>query len=448
MSEYRFIEKPRTSCALGGALAAMAAMPEVIPIIHTSTGCGGNLSNALSYGSGYVGNSYCSGNAVPISAITETEIVFGGNDRLREEIGSALKLIDGKLFVVVTGCMTEMIGDDAAGTVSEFAENGTPIIALSTPSFKGDSYVGYEILVDGIFNRFLPETGEKQSDLVNIFGIIPGYDPFFRGDLEEIERILSKLGLKANTFFSPTQTFDNITSAGKAALNIVFSRTRCGDFAENFEKRHGTPYWITDLPIGPEATDRFVREAAGKLNISEEIAEKVIIEENALYYKYFERTVDIYTDSDLRFYGIVVANSNYALPLSRYLYNELGWIIADAFVTDILNDKQKAALEKAFDENGQVGVKPYFEPSSIKINRAIIQNHKENQGERYFDGLTPLYVLGSTYDKAFALKRGAKFLSVSYPVYDRVIVTQGYAGYRGALRLFEDIVTSFMAQKQ
>jgi len=440
MSE--FIDKPRGACALGGALAAISSLPDVIPIVHTVIGCGGNLMNSVAFGAGYLGAGYCSGISSPTSGITETEIVFGGNERLREQIESTLKLIDGKLYIVATGCMTEMIGDDAGGVVNEFASEGQPIIAISTPSFKGDNYAGYEILLDGLFNRWLPPTAEKEKNLVNIFGVVPGYDPFFRGDLEEIERIGAKLGLKVNTFFSPAQTFENITSAPKAALNIIFSRTRCREFAEHFQEKHGTPYWVTDLPVGPEATDAFIHELAHKLNLT--TVEAVIAEENEWYYRYFERTVDGYADGGLRFYSVNVTNSNYAVPLAKYLHNELGWVLLDAIVTDTLTDEQKQSLSAGF---SGLPVSPLFEGGASAIAKAISQNHLEYNGQRYFNSKTPLYITGSTYEKQTALKRGARYLAVSFPVFDRAIVTNGYAGYRGGLRLYEDLISAFMTLK-
>jgi nitrogenase molybdenum-iron protein beta chain len=130
-----FIEKPRSACALSGALAAIGTLPGVVPIIHSALGCGGGLSMATSFGAGYLGSGYCSGSSAPSSGITEKEIVFGGNERLEEEITSTLELIDGELFIVATSCMTEMIGDDVFGVVNAFSGRGKPVIAISTPSF-------------------------------------------------------------------------------------------------------------------------------------------------------------------------------------------------------------------------------------------------------------------------------------------------------------------------
>jgi nitrogenase molybdenum-iron protein beta chain len=431
-----FIERPRTACALAGALSTIGCLPDVIPIIHTALGCGGNLANAMAFGSGYLGGGYCSGSQAPSTGVTETEIVFGGTDRLHEQIRNTLELIDGKLYIVATGCMTEMIGDDTGGVANEFREEGAPVTAISTPSFKGDSYHGYEIVLDAIFNRYLPKAEVKNPKLVNIFGLVPGYDPFFRGDLEEIERLLTALGLEVNTFFTPSQTFGNITSAPSASLNIVFSRVWGKSLAEKFEQRHGTPYIICDLPIGPEATDGFLRGIAQRFGLD---ADPVIERENRLFYGYFERAADAFCDQDLKYYAVTVTNSNYAIPLAKFASRELGWIVIDSFVTDKLTDEQKQALSDDYPLQFITGVQ--------EIARSINKNHPNSRGQRYFDDITPLYIIGSTLEKRTASSRGAMHLSVSFPVYDRLITDKGYAGYRGGLHLFEDLVGQIMSVK-
>jgi nitrogenase molybdenum-iron protein beta chain len=431
-----FLERPRTACALAGALSVIGNLPDVIPIVHTSLGCGGNLANSVAFGSGYLGSGYCSGGAAPSTGVTETEIVFGGVDRLDEQIKNTLELIDGKLFIVATGCVTEMIGDDTSGVANRFREKGFPVIAISTPSFKGDSSHGYGIALDGIFNNYLPKAKEKNPRLVNIFGLIPGYDPFFRGDLEEIERLLTSIGLEVNTFFTPSQTFENLASAPSASLNIVLSRVWGVELAKSFEERHGTPFWVTDLPIGPDATDKFLREIGGRFGLD---ASKAIEKGNHEFYSYFGRSADAFCDQDLKHYAVTVTNSTYAIPLARFVSTELGWVLADSFVTDQLSEEQKSALES--------GIPFKYATGPQEIARAINTGHPRNKAQRYFDDLSPLFIIGSTLEKRAAAARGAKHLSVSFPVYDRLITDRGYAGYRGGLHLFEDLIGQLMSMK-
>lgn len=434
------IERPRTTCAQGGALATIGSLPRVVAISHAGEGCGGNLTNAISTGSGYNGEGYCSGTQIPSSAVREKHIVFGGADRLKEQIKTTQELIDADLFVVVTGCMTEMIGDDVLAVIRDFEGSETPVIGINTPSFSGDAYAGYELVLNGIFNGYVKPSEEKDEKLVNIFGVVPNFDPFYRGDLDEIKRILERVGLKVNTFFTPDQTFDNILSSSKAALNIQLSHVWGTDFVKKFERIHGTPYWTTDLPIGAVATVNFLRELATQIHIDEELLEKVIKEETDNYYKYFIRTVDVITNSQFFYYGATVTNSNYAIPLAYYLSEELGWQVDDVVVTDVLSKNRINRLTKAYEESALKG-ELILETDSKQIEWKLAKNHARNQGERYFDDHSPFYLLGSTVDKYAATNLGAQTLAVSYPLNNRLIANRGYAGFKGGLRLLEDIIS-------
>jgi nitrogenase molybdenum-iron protein beta chain len=441
-----YVERPRSACALSGALAAISTMPDVAPVIHSALGCGGALSGAASFGAGYLGSGYCSGTSAPSSGITEREIVFGGTERLHEQITSTLELIQAELYVVATSCMTEMIGDDVFSVVREFEDDDKPVIAINTPSFAGDSYAGYEILLDGIFNRYLPVSPEKDPALVNLFGLVPAYDPFFRGDLEEIARLLKLLGLRVNTFFTPDQNFDNIRSAPRAALNIVFSHTYGAGFARRFKERHGTPFWVTDLPIGAEAADRFLLELGGRMEIPQELVQGLVDRENLEYYGYFARAADLFSDGDMKYYAVTVTNSNYVIPVSSFIQRELGWVALESFVTDQLKDPQREIIQKAYAQSGLEG-ELILETDTSRIAKTITRRLPENRGQRYFDDYSPLYILGSSLEKPIALKRGAPTLSISYPVYNRLIMDRGYAGYRGGLHLFEDLIGVIVSPK-
>lgn len=434
------IERPRTTCAQGGALATIGSLPDVVAISHAAEGCGGNLSGSISLNSGNNGEGFCGGNQIPTSAIREKNVIFGGAERLKREIRSAEELIEAKLFVVITGCMTEIIGDDIESVVDEFYDAKTPVIAVNTPSFEGDAYSGYERVLDGVFNKYLETSDEKDPLLVNLFGVIPNFDPFYRGDLEEVARILKKTGLKVNTFFTPDQTFENILSAPKASLNIVLSPVWGVGFAKKFEAKHGTPYWVTSLPIGAVATERFLNELGEHIDVDKETVDKVIKEESDSYYGYFLRTLDIIVNAQFFYYAATVTNSSYAVPLASYLKHELGWQTDDVYVTDILDKKAVDRLKEAFDA-AETGAELLFETDTKKIEWSLRKRHPRNQGERYFDQHSPFYLVGSALEKYAAQDLGALTLAVSYPVYNRIIADRGYAGYKGGLRLLEDLIS-------
>lgn len=250
----KFVDRPRYACALGGALGTLRAIPRAIPIIHASAGCGHNLQNAINPGAGYLGGGYCGGLSLPSSNVVERDVVFGGEDRLREQITSTLEIMDGDLYIVLTGCMVEMIGDDLDAVVSEFADGAKPVIAVHTPSFRGNSYTGYELVLGALIQKFITRQPQKKPGSVNVLGIVPAQDVFWKGNLKEIKRLLEKLGLAVNTFFGEGETLEDIRNSGTASFNIVVSDVYGIEAAKKFEDVHGIPYIMTGFPVGADET--------------------------------------------------------------------------------------------------------------------------------------------------------------------------------------------------
>jgi len=212
-----YVENPRSLCALNGALGVFSALGKTIPILHAGPGCG--LQASIGVKSGYVGG----GTGCPSSNMFEKEVVFGGINRLRETIEGTLEVMEGDLYAVLTGCTSGIIGDDVENLVEEFKRKDIPIVYVETSGFKGDSYFGYEASLTELVRQFTEESNEKDDKTVNIFGIVPTQDITWKGNIEEITRILKKLGLKVNTFFTENQGIENIKKSSKASLNIVFS---------------------------------------------------------------------------------------------------------------------------------------------------------------------------------------------------------------------------------
>jgi nitrogenase molybdenum-iron protein beta chain len=442
----RFIDRPRYTCALGGAVGTLQAMHRTITIVHGSAGCGGNINSALNPGSGYLGGGYCGGSALPSTNVVERDVVFGGEDRLREQIQSTLELVDGDLYVVVTGCMVDMIGDDTVSVVAEFKNAGKPVIAVPTPSFKGNAFYGYELLIKGLIDKFIQKSERKDPLSVNVLGIVPGQDVFWKGNLREIKRILERLGLKANTVFGEGETLDNFKNAGSAALNIVVSNNFGIESAKYFEEVHGIPYIATSFPIGALASETFLKNVGGAMNIDPAQVSKLVAEEKAIYYDYFSRITDIYTDADLQRYAVVVGDSSYAPSLTRFLSDELGWIPELAVVTDILDENQQKTVGAQF-AGLNSGLEPhvYFDTDTSSVKKYMREAWPRNHNDRYYDPFSPAVVLGSSHERDFAQEFGFTLVPVSFPATGRCVMNRAYAGFNGGLALTEDIITYLVA---
>ena len=442
----KFVDRPRYGCALAGALSLLRAIPRAIPIIHSSTGCGFNCYNGTNSGSGYLGGGYCGGTATPSSNVVERHVVFGGEDRLREQIKSTLEVMDGDLYAVVTGCMVEMIGDDVQSVAQEFQDEDKPVIAVNTPSFQGNSYHGYELLFTALVQEIVEKAETVNPNKVNVLGVVPGEDVFYKGNLREIKRVLSLLGLEVNTFIGEGETLDNFKQAGDAALNIVLSDVHGVKTAQEFQRIHQIPYITTGLPIGYFQTAEFLHQVAEQLHIPAETVEAALKPERTAYFDYFERIADIYNDIDLQRYIVVVGDSNYAPPLSRFATDELGWLPVLTVVTDFLENHHKADLEKRF-LNWESGLQPAvrFDTDAASVRHYLKEIWPKDHNSRYFDALGPGFILGSVIEKDLADEFQFGFLPVTFPVTNRVIFNRSYAGFRGGLTLTEDILGVLVA---
>jgi nitrogenase molybdenum-iron protein beta chain len=442
-----FIDRPRYLCSLGGAISTLNALPRVITIIHAAAGCGSNLANAHNGAAGYAGSGYCSGLALPSSNVYENEIVFGGETRLAEQIEKTLEVVDGDLYFVLTGCMVEMIGDDAQGVAKQFKDQGKPVYAVDTGGFKGNSFRGYDLALQSIFRDYLEKQDEKDEKLLNLWGIVPVQDVFWKGNLKVLKTLIEKLGYRVNTFFGENETLDDLKNASRASLNIVVSDNFGIEAAKVFEEVHGVPYISIPFPIGDYGTEHFLNEVGKALGIDEIFIHKVIKSEKTRYYSYIERLADITSDIDLQRYAVVVGDSNYAQALTRYLSDDLGWLPELVIITDDnLNDEDKNVVLSRF-EDYESGFKPkvIFNPHTSSVLKEINIHWPGSNGHKYYNSFSPAFILGSSFERDAADKLGASHLSVTYPVCNRVVLDRAYAGYEGALRLTEDILGALVA---
>jgi nitrogenase molybdenum-iron protein beta chain len=87
-------------------------MQRTIPVVHAGAGCAYNYYIGGNAGAGYLGGGYCGAVSTPSTNVTEREIIFGGEGRLEEQVRTTMEVMDGDLYIVISGCQVEMIGDD------------------------------------------------------------------------------------------------------------------------------------------------------------------------------------------------------------------------------------------------------------------------------------------------------------------------------------------------
>lgn len=444
----RFIERPRSFCSLGGALITVTALPEVVPILHTAMGCGGSIYWNQYGSTGYLGAGYCGGLAVPSSNIQEKDIIFGGLDRLEEQVKSTVELVEGKLYFILTGCTADIIGDDVQSVVRQYRDEGINILGAETGGFHGDGYKGHDRVLTVLAREFIEKRKNKKNNKVNLLGVVPGQDAFWRGNLLKIRELLEKLGLEVNSFFTERDTLEEIRNAGDAALTIVVSEFYAIDAAEALKETHGIPYITNPFPIGPTASNEFLKNVAKTLEIPPDVVHKVIETETKRYFNYVERVADAYNDLDWQRYAVVVGDVNYAPAITKFLADDLGWLPELMVITNTIDDTQKPKINRVIEtlvSKYPTTVAYESDPTEIKTHFRKIVPQKTDR--LFYDDFSPAFVIGSHWEREFAFDIGAGHLTVSYPVGNRIVLNRGYAGYDGSLSLIEDLFTVIAAQR-
>lgn len=427
------MEAPRYSCALAGAYSTAIATFRVVPILHSGLGCGlGQLFGQFYAGGQNAGGPH-GGTNTPCSGLVEEHVIFGGENKLQKLIRSTIDLMDGDLYVVLSGCIPSLIGDDVESVVKEF-QHEVPIIHIKSAGFLGNSYDGYELFFEALIDQLLQKLPVHKGR-VNILGVVPYQHTNWKGNLRELKSTLEQLGLDVNIIFTERNGLEKLQEIPSAELNLVLSTWNGVKAAEKLKEKFGTPYLIyPNVPVGGKQTSSLLRDLGKRLGLPQERVDKLIADEEWRIYRFMEYVGDALAIGLPHPYIAVVADSGTAAGVSKFLANELGYLPEVVVITDNPPEEARQEIRRQLTDNIESAFKPeiIFEEDSFRV--------RENLKNRSF-----LVLLASSLEKGFAEDAEVPiYLSISFPVYDRLILERSYAGYHGGLTLIEDIVSKYV----
>jgi nitrogenase molybdenum-iron protein beta chain len=425
------IEQERYTCAIG-AMQSVVAIPHALPILHSGPGCGTMVAGFFERSSGYA-----EGGTAPCTNFSEAEVVFGGEEKLRSVIESSYKVLKSDLQVVLTGCTADLVGDDTARIVREFREAGKPIVFAETAGFKSSNYIAHSNVVNAIIDQFVGDPDPslaKDARLVNVFASIPYQDPFWKGNLSELKRLLEGIGLKANILFGlESGGVSEWKTIPQASFNIIVSPWYGLPIVEHLKEKYGQGYFrFPYIPIGGNETSRFLREVSAFANLDGAKVEGFIAREEEAFYMEIQSLATFLLEFR---YGLpswtqILHDSSYVLGMSKFLLHEVGIAPKELFVTDGVPEEYQAEIRSLLDATSDK--KKFalsFQPDAGAAQEVIRNTSHAGRG----------LLIGSGWEKALAKEKGLDFLSAASPSPYRLVLTTGYLGYRGGLRLIEDI---------
>ncbi len=422
------IKNPRNGCALHGALQTVQEIRGVVPVVHANAGCGviNYLANSKSSG----GNSKFSGYSIPGTSAQERHVIFGGASRLREQIKNTIKVVSGDLYVILNSCESAMVGDDVDAMTREIVEQGEPVVDTLVAGFNGGTHFGYEHVLADIFKSIdqVKHTDHtKNPKLVNILGIIPGKDPYWQGNLDEIQRILEGFGLEVNLIFGANGDAKDLSNAQNAALSIVFSKW--GELpAKVLKEKYDIPVLLRhSVPIGVEDIKDLAKALTDKLDLEEDKIQSFIEKEESYENSLIYRVRDEIIDNGLSKKAILVGDEEQVIRIGRFLKDYVGVEVVGSILTDALKKDEEHETDneeilKSFSNN----VYKSFDQKEIND---IIRSSK------------PEVIFGSSLEKEIANKLNIPLVETSYPIFNKLIIGKTNAGVRGLVSIIEDYFT-------
>jgi nitrogenase molybdenum-iron protein alpha/beta subunit len=198
------------------------------------------------------------------TGLSETDIVFGGEQALDRTLDSVLRDDPGVVFVLST-CVVDTIGDDVGMVCGK--ERGVPVIPVPTAGFLGGTFqdgvnkalIALAGMTDGSTGNKARTEDNKSPVSANIIGE-KNLEYELNENYAEVTRLLSSIGIPVNIRFVHDISSAQIASLSAARVNILRDPALV-PVGEYLKKRFKTPY-ISSFPFGLSGTPVFLETVA------------------------------------------------------------------------------------------------------------------------------------------------------------------------------------------
>jgi nitrogenase molybdenum-iron protein beta chain len=419
---------PAKTCQPVGAMYAALGVHRCMPHSHGSQGC-------CSYHRTLLTRHFKEPVMATTSAFTEGASVFGGGSNLKTAVKNVFEIYDPDIIAVHTTCLSETIGDDIRTYIYQMdIPEGKYVVHANTPSYVGSHITGYSNMICGFINYLSKSTCTKNGKAA----LIPGFvNP---GDMREIKRIAKLMGVDFTMLPDTSGVLDapmtgkfEMYQKGGTKIPDIIGLGDCdisvglGEFATAagvalLKKKCKVDGSILGLPIGIEATDRFVMELTKYTR--GEVPYELEEERGQL--------VDIMIDSHPYFHNKKVAifgDPDTVIGLAEFTAS-IG-MIPRFCITGTPGELFSQRMSEVFEKHGVEGV--------AKPAADLFELHQWLKNEKVD------LLMGGTHGKYIARAEDLPFVRIGFPILDRYIHSyMPIVGYRGAIRILELILNALM----
>jgi nitrogenase molybdenum-cofactor synthesis protein NifE len=246
---------PRATCQLFGTIKAISNIRDSVILVHGPKGCVYHINYILGMRGDKTTNVYS-------TCMDEKDVIFGAGEKLKSAIIELDDEFDPALIAVLSCCASSIIGEDVESVVKE-VQTKAKVLGIDSGGFEGDYRSGYSETIRRLVEALVEPPRSRDKLSVNLVGLLRAGP-----DLRELKRVLALIGVRVNAVLTAGATVRQIEHTASAALNVVLCEATGRDAAEQLEKQFDMPYLIEELPIGHEATSRFLAHVADALGVS------------------------------------------------------------------------------------------------------------------------------------------------------------------------------------
>jgi nitrogenase molybdenum-iron protein NifN len=438
-------EQPRAAtrnacklCAPLGACAVFSGIEGCVPFLHGSQGC-------ATYIRRYMISHFREPVDIASSSFSEEDTVFGGARNLKAGLANVSSQYSPEAIGVATTCLAETIGEDVprilADHVSESGNTAPPLIHVSTPAYAGTHIDGFHDTVRRVVEQFASRV--PAHDGINI---LPGF--LSAEDLRYVKELLEAFDLPFTLLPDYSATLDgatwseyrrlqaggtrlaDIAKAAGARATVEFGRTLArveSTAAAWLNREYGVHRVSLGTPIGLRETDRLIEQLE---NLAGEPCPGSIGSERG-------RLIDSFVDGHKYVFGqraAVFGDPDLVIGICSFL-NEIG-VQPVLCATGSRGAAFKPALHAVLTDVDTTGLRVLTGADHAEISVAARD-------------VEPSLLFGSSKGYPLARELGQPLIRIGFPVHDRLGGQRIlHIGYRGAQRLFDQIVNIILEQRQ
>jgi len=247
------------SCAFDGAMIVLQCIADAAHLVHGPIACLGNSWESR----GTVSDKGILHKRAYTTDITETDIVYGAEDKLSRAIAETYADSGAKAMFVYSTCVTGLIGEDIEAVCRNAASSlGIRVIPVLAPGFVGPKNLGNRIAGEALLD-YVIGTGEPEAVTPTDINLIGEYN--IAGDLAGVEPVLKKAGFNVLSRITGNAAFEEITHAHRARVNVVVCGRALINIAREMERKYGIPYVEVSF-FGMTETSRALRAIANALD--------------------------------------------------------------------------------------------------------------------------------------------------------------------------------------